>query len=311
MERTEFTTRLAEALAAEDLSPATRAVTERQARQFEVWLRETTGEGIDPDDVRIASVDLMEYRSYLQRKDTTPLSVQRHYASIRKALLLLAPELTVKLKWPKLPTQQPTSPSGFTRNETHAIFRAAERLGPRDACIISLLMNAGCRASSLANLRLEDVDVHERGGTATFRQAKGNRTGVVPLNAHARAAVRAYLKVRPKGVDHGRLLCSDRFPFSPITRGVIWEVWHVRMRRHLPEAVGVKIRGPHQARHACAKAMQDRGVPLSDISAVLFHADQRVTFRYLRPSQEDLRRAVERQDLRRTLEELVGDEGEE
>lgn len=293
MEPSPFIERLHEVLAAEDLSPATRDVTERQAAAFERWLHETTGEWIDPQDVRVAAVDLMEYRSWLQRKDTTPGSIQRHFSSIRKSLLLLAPELTVKLKWPKLPTQQPTSPSGFTRNETHAILRAAERLGPRDACIISLLMNVGCRASSLANLRLEDVDVHERGGTATFRQAKGNRTGVVPLNAHARAAVRAYLKVRPKGVDHGRLLCAERFPFGPIGRGVIWEVWHVRMRRHLSAALADKIRGPHQARHSCARAMLDRGVPLADISAVLFHADQRVTFRYLKPSQDDLRRAVE------------------
>lgn len=292
MANSPFIERLHDALAAEDLSPATRDVTERQARQFEDWLLGTTGGGIDPDNVRIASVDLMEYRSWLQRKDTTPLSVQRHYASIRKALLLLAPELTVRLKWPKLPTQQPTSPSGFTRNETHAIFRAAEELGPRDACVISLLMNVGCRASSLANIRLDDIELHERSGSVTFRHAKGDRTATVPLNAHARAAVRSYLKVRPQGVEHGRLLCSERFPFGPIGRGVIWEIWHVRMRRHLPEALASKIKGPHQARHACAKAMQDRGVPLSDISAVLFHADQRVTFRYLRPSQDDLRRAV-------------------
>jgi integrase len=219
MERTEFTTRLAEVLAAEDLSPATREVTERQARQFETWLRETTGEGIDPDDVHIAAVDLMEYRAFLQRKDTTPGSIQRHFASMRKSLLLLAPELAVRMRWPKLPTMQPTSPSGFTRNETHAIFRAAELMEPRDACIISLLMNVGCRASSLANLRLEDVVLNDRGGTATFRQAKGDRTVVVPLNSSARASVRSYLKVRPRGVEHGRLLCSERFLFGPITRG--------------------------------------------------------------------------------------------
>lgn len=303
---TPFMVKLKGALEAEDLAPNTVELTARQARQFEEWYAETVGHGIDPDDVQVVAVDLQDYRGHLQRKGTTPGSVQRHFASIRKALLLIAPEVAVKLRWPKLPTQAPSSPSGFTRSERNAIIRAAEQLAqssPRDACVIHILLNVGCRASSLANLRLDDVVIRERSGSVTFRHAKGDRTYEVPLNAEARAAITRYLKVRPPVTDHPNLLCSERFPYPPVSRAVIWRIWHERLRKHLPAKVAEKIRGPHQARHDLARRLLsgDGGrttpTPIQDVARILGHAggDPRIVCGvYGSPSEEDLKRALDR-----------------
>ena len=319
MADTPFVARLREALEADDLAPSTRVVTARQAGQFELWLRGTTGEGIDPDGVRIASVDLMEYRGALQRKGTTPASVQRHFASIRKALLLLAPELALRLKWPKLPTQQPQAPSELGRNLRNAILRAAELMSPRDGCIVTMLLFTGCRASTLADARVSMLRLAERSGEITYH-AKGNRTYSVPLNSACRTAIRTYLETRP-AVEHDRLLVSERFPFGPVSRGVIWAVWHERMRSLLPKHLQDRIRGPHQARHDLCRRLvsgelgADLGVdarrggrgrapvPLADAAAIMGHADVRCTASiYSRPAPEDLKRA---------LEGLVGDGEEE
>lgn len=300
MESTEFVTRLTGALADEDLAKGTIQRTVTDARQFEAWYDQTTGHGIDPDDIQIVAIDLQEFRGWLQREDMTPGTIQRKFASIRKALMLIAPDLALRLRWPKLPTEQKVAPSGFTRAERNAIIRAAEQLSPRDRCIVQLLLNTGARASSLADLRLDDVVIKARSGEVTYRHAKNDRTYAVPLNVEARTAVEGYLEVRPPVTQHDRLLCSERFPYPPVSRQVVWSVWHERMRRHLPKQLADRIRGPHQARHDLARRLLsgDEGrrapVPAADAAAILGHVDPRITVGiYSRPSEEDTRRALD------------------
>ena len=308
MKDTPFIARLKEALEADDLAPNTVELTARQARQFEEWYLETVGHGIDPDDVQAVAVDLQDYRGHLQRKGTTPGSVQRHFASVRKALLLIAPEVAVKLRWPKLPTQAPSSPSGFTRNERNAIIRAAEQLSPRDEAIIKLLLFTGARAGTVAAAKLSKVTLKERSGEIGYDSGKGRvQTYAVPLNAEVRDALRRWMAVRPP-VEHDHLFTSERFPHPPISRAVIWRTWHERMRKHLPKGIAEKIKGPHQARHdLCRRLLSgDEGrhapVPAADVAAIAGHADARVTVSiYSRPSEDDMRRALDR---------IVGEEDE-
>lgn len=300
MEDTPFVGRLRAALDADDLAPGTVQRTLIDATQFEVWLAGTTGQGIDPDNVQVASIDLQEWRGWLQRQNLSPGTVQRKFASLRKAFMLLSPEVALELRWPKLPQQQATAPSGFSRTERNAILRAVDRLSPRDAAIVATLLHVACRAGSLVNLRIDDLVIGERSGQATFRHAKNDRTYVCPLNSEARAYLRRWLEVRPP-VSHGHVFCSERFPHGPISRQVVWEVWHQRLRALLPKAVADKIRGPHQARHDVARRLLsgDEGqyapAPASDVAAILGHADPRICVAiYSKPSAESMRRAVGR-----------------
>jgi integrase/recombinase XerC len=314
MELTPFVTKLVAALEADDLAPGTITRTRIDAAQFEEFLRGSTGSDLDPNDVQVATIDLQEFRGWLQRRDMTPGTIQRKFASIRKALLLLAPEVALKLKWPKLPTQQLQAPSELGRNLRNAILRAAESLSPRDECIIKMLLFTGARASTLAAARLSNVRLGERSGEITYHASsnKSNREYTVPLNSECRAAIRRYIAVRPE-VEHDALLCSERFPFDPVTRGVVWTVWHERMRALLPKQMQDRVHGPHQARHDLCRRLTSGEigpdgirrppVAISDAAAIMGHSDPRVTASvYSRPAPEDLKRA---------LDELVGDEGEE
>lgn len=290
----------------DDLASSTIERTLIDCRQFATWFEQTNGATLDPGDLQLVSVDLREYRGWLQRQQMTPGTITRKFASIRKSLMLLDPRLALDLEWPKLPTEQRTSPSGFSRNERHSILRAAEQLSTRDECIIKLLLYTGPRATSLAEAKLSNVVINERSGEITYDVTKTNREYSVPLNAEVRKALSAWIEQRPP-VDHDHLFCAERFPHRPISRHVVYSVWHERMRRLLPKPLAEKIRGPHQGRHDLARRLlsgsegRHAPVPVADAAAILGHADSRmVVSTYSKPSEEDLRRAVDR---------LVGDEG--
>jgi len=305
MEDTQFLAALRRALDGADYAKGSREKCMTDVRQFEEWWTGTTGEPLNPEDVKITAVDLQEWRGVLVRRKITPGTIQRKFMSLRAALKLLCPEVAVRLRWPKLPQAQVTSPSGFTANQRNAIIRAAEQLSPRDECIVKLLLYTGARASTVAAAKLPNVTVNERSGSILYDVSKNRRTYRVPLCSEARYALGKWLEVRPPAA-HEFLFCSERrLPFPPISRAVVWAAWK-SLGKHLPE--DFPLGGPHAARHDFAR----RGLsgnegrttptPAADVAALLGHADARICVSiYSRPSPESLERAVAR---------LAGDEEE-
>jgi len=77
-------------------------------------------------------------------------------------------------------------------DDTHA----AEVL--RNRALVALLLNTDLRISEAVALTHADVAINARSGRVIVRQGKGNQYREVPLNAEARAALRAYLDVSGK-----------------------------------------------------------------------------------------------------------------
>jgi integrase len=312
MERTPFVTRLIAALEADDLAPGTIARTRIDAAQFEQFMLDSTGQCLNPEGLEIASADLQEWRTFLQRQQMTPGTIQRKFASLRKAIVLLAPELALRLRWPRLPAESRPSPSGFTPSQRRALMRAIERVGrddPRAHAILMLLVHTGARSQTIAAAKLSKVTLRERSGEIEFDVCKSpgytSRTYTVPLVADARDALRRWMAVRPP-VEHDFLFTSERFPYPPIARGVVWSVWK-SLSAYLPKEF--PLAGPHKARHDLARRLLtgDGGTPaqLQDVARILGHAgnDPRITLGvYGAPSEEDLRQA---------LDALVGDESDD
>lgn len=309
MEQTAFMTALQEKLREDDLAEETIKRTLIDANQFEGWYFETTGKPLDPADLQVVTVDLQEFRSWLQRKRLQPCSIQRKFASLRKAFMLLSPERCLALRWPKLPTTQPTAPSGLNRNERNAVLRACEELSARDALIVKLALNTGARSSSIAGLCLSDIQISARSGTITYH-GKGDKQIEVPANVEVREALQRYLAVRPPVPHEDHLILSERYPHKPCTRWVLHDVAHRRLAKHLPADLAKKMKGLHLFRHDLARRLLsgDEGscaaTPVEDVAAILGHADgARVTAAiYGRPSKEALTKALDR---------VVGDDGGE
>jgi len=304
MEDGAFIIRLREKLEEEDLVPASRQRVLIDMRQYLEWHRGTYGADLDPEDIMISSMDLAEFRNWLLRK-CQPNTVQRKMASIRKALMLLAPAVLTSIRMPKIPDSPKPAPSGFTKKERLAIMRAVGKLSPRDRAICMTLLWTGARASSVASLKLSNVDVRPRSGSVTFDVLKGSRGGrtvTVPANIELREALEEWIAVRPP-VQHDHLFTSEKYPFEGISRWTVHDIWHRRLARHLPKELSDKLRGPHQARHALARLLLDQGTPVPDVAAILGHSSVATTANiYMRPSERDLRNHLDR---------AVGDEGED
>jgi integrase/recombinase XerC len=306
MEESTFMKRLRERLAEEDLAAETVKRTMIDARQFEGWYRGTAGHDLNPDDLQVVAVDLSEFRGWLQRQDMKPSSVQRKFASLRKAFMLLSPERALRLRWPKLPQTQVTAPSGLSRNERNAILRACEQMSARDALIVKLGMFTAARSSSVASIRLSDIEFGQRSGSIVYH-GKGNREYKVPMNREVREALTKYLAERPP-VAHDYLLVQERWPYERLSRWVLHDIVHRRLTRHLPPDVAKRMKGLHAFRHDLARRLLsgDEGrhapIPVGDVAAILGHADVRTTAGiYARPSPEDMKRALDR---------IAGDEEE-
>lgn len=295
-----FITTLKQALEGEDLVAASKQRVIIDMRQFEEWHRGTYADDIDPNDFSITSADLAEFRTYLLRT-CQPSTVTRKLASLRTALKLLAPAVLTSLRMPKVPPADKPAPSGFSKKERMAILRAVGKLSTRDRAICMTAIWTGARASSIASLRLSNVDIKQRTGSITFDVVKGGRTVTVPANVELRNALQDWIRERPP-VQHDLLFTSERFPFEPISRWTIHDVWHRRLAKELPQELADELRGPHQARHALARLLLDQGTPLPDVSAILGHSSVATTANiYCRPSERDLRNHLDR---------AVGEEGD-
>jgi len=294
MEDTIFIRRLREVLDDDDLADTTRERCLLDLQAYERFHLETSGEPLDPDHLTITSVDLAEFRTHLLRK-WQPSTVTRCFASLRKALRLLAPELLVSLRMPKIPRPAKPAPSGFTRSERLALLRAASELGARDRAIVVLSMMTAARSSSIANAKLSKVEINARSGSIEYDVAKGNRSYSVPLNVEAREALSAWLKERVP-VDNDWLFVSDRYPYGQLTRWTIHDIFHRRLTKHLPPELAKKIKGGHMVgRHGLARMLLEQGVPLPDVAAILNHSSVATTANiYCRPSERDLRGHLER-----------------
>lgn len=311
MEQTDFMLMLREKLLDDDLAEETVKRTLIDANQFEQWYLETTGKPLDPDDLQVVTVDLQEFRSWLQRKRLQPCSIQRKFASLRKTFMLLSPERCLQLRWPKMPTVQPTAPSGLNRNERNAVLRACEELSARDNLIIKLALFTGARSSSIADLRLTDIQISARSGSITYH-GKGNKQIEVPANVEVREALRKYLSERPPVPDEDHVILSERYPHRPCTRWVLHDIAHRRLAKHLPPDLAKKMKGLHLFRHDLARRLLsgDEGksgvapTPAEDVAAILGHSDSaRVTCQiYGKPSREALAKALDR---------IVGDDQSE
>jgi integrase len=292
---TKFIDKLRNALAQQDLMDSSQQRVIIDCRQLEQWYRGTYGQNLDPDDLALTNIDLAEFRMWILRKCQAS-TCSRKFASIRAMLKLLAPTLLTSLRMPKLPQPNKPAPSGFSRTERLAIFRAAAKLSTRDRAIINLAMWTGARASSIAAVKLSKVESRQRSGSVKFDVVKGGagKNYTVPLNVEARDALADWIRERPP-VQHDFLFTSEKYPFESITRWTIHNVWHCRMRKHLPKELAKKLKGSHQARHGLARLLIDQGTPLPDVAAILNHSSVATTANiYCRPSEKDLRKHLER-----------------
>lgn len=268
-------------LAAEDLSPVTVRNYVGDVDLFARWRQEAYGEEFEPG--RVVRCEVQEYRTWLQGT-AAPATVNRRLASIGKLFQVLGLETPaagvrgVKLVDPGVQAL-PTADLRRLRREFHA------RGSRRDIAMFEVLSGTAIRVGELVALRIQDVEISERRGTLTVRNGKGRSSRLIPLNVDVRAALAAWLEERPEGAGDV-LFVGER---GPMTASGVW-----RIIRAYGDRAGIEELHVHQLRHtALTRLVRESGLDLATVARISGHRDVRTLLRYVGPTSEDLRAAVE------------------
>jgi integrase/recombinase XerC len=248
----------------------------------------------------ITSLDLVDYRSYLQlyggrRTKSHPIGQPAAPATVNRALvslslfcqwafsvdiLLINPAQGIK----SIQTEE-LAPYWLTRQQQAAFMRAVMASQVlRDLAICGLMLHAGLRVGEVCSLYQRDITIRERSGLITVRCGKGNKQRYVPLNATIRRFLSEYLNTLPQ--EQEVLFASCRTAhFSE--RAVQHLVARYAYRAKLNHV------SPHKLRHSFCKNLIDAGVSLDKVALLAGHTSLEVTRRYVIPSEQDLQEAVE------------------
>jgi integrase/recombinase XerD len=134
---------------------------------------------------------------------------------------------------------------------------------PSPAEQFSTDLASGLRASELARLKLQDIDLEA--GAAKVWNGKGGKDGITPLSPPAVAALKQYLEsVRPEYAKRGDspALFLGRWG-RPLTRQQVY----YRVRDIAKAALGKHV-APHMVRHGFATALVEGGADIRDVQSL-------------------------------------------
>ena len=186
-------------------------------------------------------------------------------------------------------------PKVLSRGEVEALIAAATARdgaqGLRLACLVEILYAAGLRVSELTSLTLSAA---ARDPAYLMVKGKGGKERLAPLNASARAAIKAYLEVRKTFLPKGDAANPWLFP----SRGKGGRLTPRRFAQLLDEAAAdagidpARV-SPHVLRHAFATHLLEGGADLRVVQKLLGHADIATTQIYTHVASDRLRDVVQ------------------
>jgi integrase/recombinase XerD len=163
--------------------------------------------------------------------------------------------------------------------------------GLRLGCMVELAYASGLRISELTGLTQAAL---ARDPAYLIVRGKGGKERLAPLNETARAAVKAYLQIRPQFLPRGDKANPWLFP----SRGAAGRLTPRRFAQLLDEAAAdagidpVRV-SPHVLRHAFATHLLEGGADLRVVQTLLGHADIATTQIYTHVAGDRLREVVE------------------
>ena len=198
------------------------------------------------------------------------------------------------------PRRQRPLPKILSRADMDALIAAARAQaekspeGLRLLCMVEMLYASGLRVSELVTLPF--AAARNRDGFLLVK-GKGQKERLVPLNGHAREAIKNWLDVRDEFLPKGaRRTHAERYLFP--SRGAEGHLTRRRMGQMLKDlALAANLDpdklSPHVLRHAFATHLVEGGADLRSVQTMLGHADIATTQIYTHVAKDHLTQVVE------------------
>jgi integrase/recombinase XerD len=269
------------------LAPNTLLAYGRDLDRFAGWV----AGGELPDYLRPTIRELSRFITFLRDQQLAPPSIARHLVALKMFYRFLRLEERVEgsavelLSSPNLWERIPQVLSPESVEKLLAAPQPEERFFLRDKALLETMYAAGCRASEVVGLKLQDLFLD---GRFCKCWGKGSKQRVVPLGRPAVNALRVYLnKLRPRLV---RTAPDAPWVFvsrggKALTREMVWML----VKKYVQRAGLNKKVSPHTLRHSFATHLLAGGADLRTVQELLGHANIRTTQHYTHVDRERLK----------------------
>ncbi len=227
---------------------------------------------------KISETNLNSYVLTLEKEGLSPASVSRNIAAIKAFILYLIRHGVIqgdpseRIKPPKVQKKSPQVIEAALVDKLMEQPDLQTRKGIRDRAILELLYATGIKVSELIAIKVSDINLSARYITCGDRRERN-----IPFGKSAKAALQAYLNVRPGYFDkNGKELLFLNTAGEQLSRQGLWKIL-----KGYAKTVGLDELNPNAIRHSFAAHMLENGADLGSVQEFLGHADITTTQAYL------------------------------
>lgn len=268
-----------------------------KSRTFFLFL-EDTEQTVDT----ITKEDVEDYILYFKEKGTVSDTTINTNLRMVRAFLYWCMErhymerFPVKMIRADDPIKEPYTADELERLLKRPNLKSCSFAEYRNWVIVNFLLGTGCRASTLINLHIEDIDLSA--GTVYFRHMKARNRITVPLTRRLIRILEEYLSYRNGTSSTDALFVSEYGTalFRSTLENAIWGYNHKR---------GVDKTSLHLFRHTYAKLYIQAGGDPFRLQKLLGHSDLSMTRRYVALYADDLKANY---DALNPLEQMIQNE---
>ena len=238
------------------------------------------------DKNKISESNFLEYNKELKNigiAATTRIRYQSSIISFLKWLIKEKNETYEIDKYKFTIKKEGTLPDVLSTNEIMNMMDSFDRgtlMGIRNSLVIEALYSTGCRVSELCNIKISDIDVHEK----TIKLlGKGRKARIVPLGTHLETKIEKYLNIRE---DHN--IKSTYLILSKSNKKIErTAIYRIIKKSLLSTSIKSSIH-PHTLRHSSATHMLEGGCDIRFVQQFLGHSSISTTQIYTKISQQHL-----------------------
>lgn len=252
--------------------------TRHRMEKFLEWLEQQRGNAISTRNVRLAAIHA--YAKYLARVHPDVMHEMLKIQSIpfkkyhkRPPEYICIEAMTLLLSLPDVRIKN----------------------GIRDATLLSIMYDSGCRVQELCDLTVSDIRLQKPSTVKVT--GKGNKTRIIPVMDSMTKLLKQYLKEFELMVPEKRELplFLNRSGEKLTRKGVtyILQKYFIQAQEAEPGLFPEKI-SPHCCRHSKSMHLLQSGVDLIYIRDMLGHVDIKTTEIYARIDSEMKRKALEK-----------------